>query len=84
MSEGFTETLRKRLRTIPRSLALKLRVCDYPNPLRKRGIVLLRFRQCLEKSLADASGSDDSLCVQTVDLPKSGTAELRNLRPGLL
>jgi hypothetical protein len=25
---------------------LKLRVRDYPNPLRQRGIVLLRFTQC--------------------------------------
>jgi hypothetical protein len=31
---------------------LKLRVCDYPDPLRQRGIVLLRLTQCLEKSLA--------------------------------
>jgi hypothetical protein len=35
------------------SRLLKLRVC-YPNPLRQRGIVLLRFMQCFGKSLADA------------------------------
>jgi hypothetical protein len=38
---------------------LKLRVCDYPNPLRQRGIELLRLTQCLEKSLAHASGYDN-------------------------
>jgi hypothetical protein len=41
-------------REIPRSRVLKLRIRDDPNPLRERGIVLLRLTQCLGKSLADA------------------------------
>jgi hypothetical protein len=39
---------------IPRSRVLKLRICDYLNPLRQRGIELLRLTQCLEKSIAHA------------------------------
>ena len=55
---------------IPRSRVLKLRICDYPNPLRQRGIELLRLTQCLEKSLAHASGYDNPLCFLAVDLPQ--------------
>ena len=56
---------------------LKLRVCDYPNPRRQRGIVLLRLTLCEGKSLADASGYDNSLCVHPVHLPKS---KMRNFK----
>ena len=45
----------------PDALVLKFRICVYPNPLRKRGIDLLRLTQCLEKSLAHASGCDGVL-----------------------
>jgi hypothetical protein len=58
---------------------LNLRVCDNPNPLRERGIELLRLTQCLEKSLAHASGYDNPLCFRAVDLPQSGTAQLQKL-----
>ena len=50
---------------------LKLRVCGHPNPLRRRGTVFLRFTHGCQKSLADASGSDKSLCFRRVDLTQS-------------
>ena len=60
------------------SRLLKLRIFRYPNPLRQRGIVLLRFMQCFGKSLADASGCDIPLCFCPLDLPQSGNAQLQN------
>jgi hypothetical protein len=68
----------------PRLKLLKLRVCSYPNPLRQRGIVFLRFTQCFGKSLADASGCDIPLCFCTLDLPQSGNAQLQKLKPGAI
>ena len=65
---------------IPRERLLKLRVGSDPNPLRERGIVLLRFTQCFGKSLADASGCDNPLCFCPLDLPQSRNAQLRNDR----
>ena len=62
----------------PDASVLKLRVCRHPNPLRQRGIVLLRFTQCLGKSLAHASGYDKPLCFRPLDLPQSGNAQLQN------
>jgi len=38
------------------------------------------FRQCLQKSLAEASSYDNSLCFGPVDLPRSLTSQLQNLR----
>jgi hypothetical protein len=54
----------------PRLKLLKLRVCAHPNPLRERGIVFLRFTQCLRKSLADASGYDKSQCFSASEQPQ--------------
>ena len=53
--------------TLDKALVLKLRVAGDPNPLRERGIVLLRFTKCLEKSLADASGCDHSRYLSAID-----------------
>jgi len=67
----------------PDARVLKLHVCDYPNPLHQRGIDLLRLTQCLEKSLAHASGYDNPLRFRVVDLPQPRTAQLQNSRVGL-
>jgi hypothetical protein len=49
------EQSRNKLRlSQPEASVLKLRICVYPNALRERGIVLLRFTQGCRKSLADA------------------------------
>ncbi len=60
---------------------VKLRVCDYPNPRRQRGIVLLRLTLCEGKSLAHASGYDNPLDVHPVHLPKS---KMRNFKTRVL
>ena len=46
--------------------------------------MLLRLTQCLEKSLADASGCDNPLCFCPLDLPQFGNAQLQSWRLGLV
>jgi hypothetical protein len=71
------------LRTHRHACVLKLRVCGHPNPLRQRGIVLLRFAQVCRKSLADASGCDKSQCFSASEQPQRRNAQLQNACAGM-